>query len=336
MIDTDRVAQDLRAVLPPRTELHIKDVDPTLGDVLLVVNSTRLLARWVNTSSLTDATRALATHPVPDLLIARRLSQAARQLAEEHAAGWVDETGAASINTGQILISRPPHPSPMPATPGELQWTPAIQGVAEALLLGTRPTVESVVTDTRVSPSTAATALKFLADQNLLTATANRGRNSGRTLPDGRALLSAYADAVATTTPRFSQRVGTTWRDPIAGAVEAGRAWSRSNVAWAATGALTAAALAPLLTQVSPMVVYLEAPSLPAITAAAQSAGLPAMDGGRLTVRPFPGTITRRLSYCLDNGLNTVPWPRAYADLRTTGVRGEEAAEYLAERMLDD
>ncbi len=153
-------------------------------------------------------------------------------------------------------------------------------------------------------------------------------------MPDTLALLDAYAAAVAAVPARFSQRVGTTWRNPIPGATEAGRTWTGLNVAWAATGALSAAAVAPLLTQVSPMVIYLEAPSLPALTAAA--AGLPPIEGGRLTVQPFPGVVTRRLAQTLDSGLGTVPWPRAYADLRPTGVRGEEAAEHLAERMLND
>ncbi len=34
---------------------------------------------------------------------------------------------------------------------------------------------------------------------------------------------------------------------------------------------------------------------------------------------------------CGDPSIMRVPWPRAYADLRKVGVRGEEAAEHLKE-----
>lgn len=336
MSDTDRILQDLRAVLPHGSQVSVEDADDPPRDVLVTLNTMTLRARWVTSGTLADTRRALSMRPRPDLLVGSRLSQAARELTQDAGVGWVDETGAANVTTKHLLISRQGHRPSRPASGRVATWTPAVQGVAEALLVGTRPTVDGVVSATGVAPSTAAAALRFLTDEGLLVATAARGRRSGRTIPDPLALLNAYAAAVSALPIRFSRRVGTTWRDPIAGATEAGRTWTSLNVAWAATGALSAAAVAPLVTQVSPMVIYLEAPSLAALTAAAAAAGLPPIEGGRLMVRPFPGTVTRRLTQTLDSGLNTVPWPRAYADLRPTGVRGEEAAEHLAERMLDD
>ena len=81
------------------------------------------------------------------------------------------------------------------------------------------------------------------------------------------------------------------------------------------------------------MVVYVDALTLATLATAAHAAGLTLIEGGRLQLRPFPSPITRRLSAKVGPGLRSVPWPRAYADLRDTGVRGEEAAEHLREVM---
>jgi hypothetical protein len=54
------------------------------------------------------------------------------------------------------------------------------------------------------------------------------------------------------------------------------------------------------------------------------------IEGGRLTLRPFPTVAVRRLAETID-GLRVAPWPRVYVDLLSAGVRGEEAAEHLRE-----
>jgi len=74
----------------------------------------------------------------------------------------------------------------------------------------------------------------------------------------------------------------------------------------------------------------------PARLATAQTAGLKLIEGGRLELRPFSSPITRRLSAEVSPRLRRVPWPRVYADLRDTGVRGEEAAEHLREVMTTE
>ena len=111
------------------------------------------------------------------------------------------------------------------------------------------------------------------------------------------------------------------------------RLWDQGQIAWAATGALSAAALAPIQTQVAPMVGYVDAVGLATLAAAAATAGLKLPEGGRLQLRPFPSPITRHLSAEVIRGLRSVPWPRAYADLRDTGVRGDDAAEHRREVM---
>ena len=124
--------------------------------------------------------------------------------------------------------------------------------------------------------------------------------------------------------------VGVTWRDTIDGVRTIGKKWHEVGIEWAATGTVAGALTAPLLTNVSSAVVYVEANTVAALNAAATSVGLKPLDGGRLTLRPFPTVTTSKLAEIIED-VNVAPWPRVYVDLRNTGVRGEEAAEHLVE-----
>ena len=66
------------------------------------------------------------------------------------------------------------------------------------------------------------------------------------------------------------------------------------------------------------------------LEAVAVRAGLRPIEGGRLTLFPLP-TVTTRRHARKAGGLRVAPWSRVYADLRTSGVRGDEAAEHLRE-----
>ncbi|MGK5088243.1 hypothetical protein WDW86_11855 [Bdellovibrionota bacterium FG-2] len=111
---------------------------------------------------------------------------------------------------------------------------------------------------------------------------------------------------------------------------EAGKGWTKAGKVWAATGSAAAAVMAPYLTSVTTGEVYVDAKTIAGLEAAAIDMGLRPIDGGRITLLPFP-TVTSKLLLKKHPGLIIAPWPRVYADLRRLGVRGEEAAEYLRE-----
>lgn len=328
---TDRVARGVAAVLPPRVSVSSAATDQN-GDLLVRVAKQRLRIRWLERGSASLLNARLKGRPRPDLLMAARMSRAAQRAAADADVGWLDETGAAQFAVGTVVVSRTSVSVPAIAQPVE-RWTGATLGIAEALLTGIPGTVRALGVATGAAPSTIGLALNFLTHTGLLTSRAARGRNSGRTIADPGRLLEAYADAV--TNARYSPylRVGVLWHDPLEGLLQIGRRWDDQELAWAATGALSAAALAPLQTQVAPMIVYVKAVGPATLAAAAGTAGLKLLEGGRLQLRPFPSPITVRLSAEVSPGLRSVPWPRAYADLRDTGVRGEEAAEHLREVM---
>jgi hypothetical protein len=120
------------------------------------------------------------------------------------------------------------------------------------------------------------------------------------------------------------------WRDPFATITHLGAIWERAGISWAATGALAAAVMAPHLSDISAGELYVSAGGQPELRNAARVAKLEPVEGGRLLLRPFPTLTAQRLT-TEDQGLSLAPWPRVYADLRHTGVRGEEAAEHLRE-----
>lgn len=321
-----RMEEAIRAVLPARTPVQ---VDRSAHDVVLIeVGAACIRAAWAGEGWLGDV-RGLSDRGVGDLdiVVARRMSPGARAALSTAGIGWVDEYGAAEISLPGIVVSR----SGRRETKAEptARWTPSVIGTAEALLLGTRPTVAEVERVTGLSAGAATKALATLTKLGLLTAHAARGRASAREIDDQRALLTAYADAAVATTRPLSLRVGVLG-DLAQELTKFGQRWDAEGVTWAATGLAGAAALAPYLTEVSRLEVYIDAPTPATLDAVAERADLRPLEGGRLLLRPFPTPVTRRLSSPLGD-LRVAPWPRVYADLRVSGVRGEDAAEHLFE-----
>jgi len=287
--------------------------------------------RWVGEGNLGDVKAALGSGVVrPDIVVGRQLSRGAREAASQAGVGWVDETGAAEVAAGSVIISRSGRPPATAERPK--RRTPAVLAVAEALLCDTKATVSATQSVTGLSAGSCTSALRFLTDRGLLEAAARRGRGSARHVSDERRLLDAYAVAAAAMSEPVSLTVGTTWRDPVAGLVEVGPAWDRAGVRWAATGLAAASALAPLITTITSTEVYLGVTTIIGIESAAADVGLRPIDGGRLTLRPFPTVAVDRMASEVD-GLRVAPWPRVFVDLRKAGVRGEEAAEHLREMM---
>lgn len=321
-----RAADVVRAVLPRAAKIRIARTDTEID---MIINDHSFQIEWIGDGRLVDAKRIAATRRGrPDIVVARHMSPGAREVLAEAGIGWVDETGAAEIASGMIVVSRtgrPPKPAELPK-----RWTPSVVAVAEALLCGVRATVAATEEATGLSNGSCTTALRVLTNFGLLDADASRGRDSARRVVDDDRLLDVYASAVEALPPPISLQCGVTWRDTIAGLTKTGERWERAKIAWASTGAVAAAVIAPHLTTVSSAVVYVNADTILDLAAAAAAAGLRPIEGGRLTLKPFPTVTAQRLATMID-GLWVVPWPRAYVDVRAVGVRGEDAAEHLRE-----
>jgi len=325
-----RVLSALRAVLPPNAKVRVKRSSGRA--VELNVNNHSLRACWVGEgrSSHVKEVLTLVGTQQPDVLVARKMDPGAQAAAAQAGVGWVDEAGGAELTLDWIVLSRTPRPAPRPAK-SPAGWTPATAGVAEALLIGTQPTVAAIQAATGLSRGLCARALSFLTQQHYLASDVARGPQSARRLLDRDGLLNVYADA----TQKFNApelRVGVLWRDAVQGVVDLGRTWSAGGLKWAATGAVAAAVLAPFLTDVGTAEVFVQGATEADLVVAADRVRTRPMEGGRMVLRPFPSAATARLSVERE-GLCLAPWPRVYADLLRSGVRGEDAAEHLREMM---
>lgn len=326
----ERALAAIRAVLPRTTEVGMHSVGQTHD---LVINGQPIEVKWVGEGSLGQVRSLIKRrHPYPMIVAGRRLSSGARRWLEDHGVGWVDESGAAGIELGSIVVSRSGTPD-LPGKPSE-RWAPSILALAEALLCGTKGTVAAAQEATGLSAGACTKGLRILTDLGYLTADARRGPGSARRTVDRRAFLDAYANEARTRMPSEKLTVGVTWKDIVEGLREIGRIWDQAKVTWAATGAVAASVTAPLLTSVSSGEVYVNANSMADLEACAREANLRPMQGGRLTLRPFPTVSVMRLTEEIE-GLQVAPWPRVFADLQFLGVRGEEAAEHLWEVSSD-
>jgi hypothetical protein len=321
-----RAEAALRAVLPRSASVRVAARDSGAD---MVVNGIAIQAKWIGEGSLGRAREILTRkRDRPDVVVARLLSPGAREALSEAGVGWIDETGAAEISLGSIVVSKSGRPEPAREKPA--RWTPASLAVAEALLCGRKAAVHSMRDATGLSIGACTRALQVLSKLGLLTSSAARGRGSARTVHDPNQLLEAYAAAARAAKAAPAIQVGVTWQEVRPGLRDAGKKWEKQRIDWVATGAAAASVMAPYLTSVSSADVYLDAETVAELEAAAAVAGLRPIEGGRLTIRPFPTVTTPRLAEEVE-GLRVAPWPRVYADLRKTGVRGEEAAEHLRE-----
>lgn len=290
----------------------------------LIVNGQPLDVEWVGEGRLGEVRRVLADRR-PDVVVGRRLSPGARAELAHAGIGWVDETGAAEIAIGQIVVSRSGVEREEPRPAG---WTRSVLAVAEAALCGVAATTSAIRDATGLSTGSCVTALRTLTDLGLLQASAARGRDSARRVADSGRLLDAYATAAPRLMNELRLEVGVTWRDLTAGVRSVMRQWAKVGTEFAVTGQLAAELIAPYLTTVPTAEVYVSTDTILGLQAAATTAGLTPIAGGRLVLRPFPTVTAHRLATDID-GLRVAPWPRVYVDLLHSGVRGEDAAEHL-------
>ncbi|MDT5054809.1 MAG: hypothetical protein QOF66_3175 [Mycobacterium sp.] len=337
MSPSDRAVDALKAVFPP-SALRARRTEGPHGDMIVSVDDfTDLVVRWLSVGWPRQVAEALHDQPRPDVLVAPAMSPGARKAAHDAGVGWVDESGAADIylrspaGTTIVIQTKGTPPQPLDSRIG---WRRTTLAVCEALLAGKAdPNTSSVIEATGLSMGSVTAALKFLERDGHLTSEAARGPNSARQIVDRDVLLDAYAIAAQRLRPPTSIHVGVLWRDPVTEVIEIGRRWCAAGIDWATTSALSAAVMAPMQTEIAPMEIYVSGRTPSDLQRVALAADLPQIQGGRLVLRPFPTPAVLALTEKPTAGFQSMLWPRVYADLRTTGVRGEDVAEHLREEM---
>lgn len=330
---TNRVEAALRAVIPDSVDLDLlPGPDSFTHEFEVSIRGRPLRVEWVGRAWLSAVEKILARSDGPDIVVGDRVSPASREALADAGIGWVETSGSADIDTDFLVVSRRGEPPRAKHVRGG--WTPAVLGVAEAVLAGVKPTVSATHEVTCLSVGACTKALRVLTDMEYLVAEATRGPQSGREIGDRDALLNAYVAAAHDIESPSSLSVGVTWRDPVDGLSEIGARWDGSGIPWVATGLVAAAVVAPVITSVGTADVYVVASSIAELESAASAVGLRPIEGGRLVLSPLPTPTTLEMATVIDR-LKVAPWPRLVTDLRRSGVRGEEAAEHVKEVFND-
>ena len=207
--------------------------------------------------------------------------------------------------------------------------------VAEASLSGVLPTVASTEQATGLSRHATAVALSRLEQLGHLNRPeAQRGPTSGRHLGNTDAFLDAYAAAAAE--HRSKQPVlyvHRLWTDPLDTLrQEIGPRLGFDNARWAVTGVGASVLLAPYLSDITTLELYVDADLMSDTSELASRLGGRLVDKGhRIEVRQLPTAISAR-GPSIDDIPVALP-VRVYADLLARGGRSAEAAHHLRESL---
>lgn len=336
-----RARRVLVAALPHGLRVDVKLRQGVAGpafDVTVVAGATkhRFIAGWAGEGWPSDVERLVHLVPDVEVVMATNLSEGARRWLSRESLGWVDEAGHADISRKSgLVISREPanvrrrHEPPM-------RWTRSMLAVAEAALSGIIPTVESIEQATGLSRHATANALARLERLGFLERPhALRGPQSARRIIEISAFLDAYARAAAEQRQKQTRvLVHRLWnRDPLDTlGSEIGPALTRANARWAVTGAAASVLLAPYLSDVTTLELYIDAETM------SDRAGLTHLLGGRIVekghrieIREVP-TPTTLQGPTIDSIQVALP-VRVYADLRAAGGRWAEAGQHLRETL---
>jgi len=206
---------------------------------------------------------------------------------------------------------------------------------SEAALAGVPPTVAAIETATGMSRGAAFNALARMEQLGLLARSeGKRGPKSARRIVNVDSLIDQYASAAEPF--RIKQPVlllHRLWNDPLAGFTkDIAPTLSREGVLWAVTGAAASTLLAPYLSDVTIVELYLDDDLFSDVARISRLLGGRAVDRGhRLEVRALPTSMSAAGP---DVGGVRVALPaRVYADLIAVGGRSGEAAHHLRETV---
>ena len=337
-----RVRRLLASVLPHGLRVDVKPchvAGPAFEVTVKAGESKhRFIAGWAGEGWPSDVERLAHLVPDVDVVTAANLSDGARRWLEREGLGWADEAGRADISLKSgLVIFRQPSLVRTRREPS-MRWTRTTLAVAEAALSGITPTVEGIEQVTGLSRHATANALSRLEELGFLERPrALRGPQSARRIVNINAFLDAYAKAAAEQRQKqASVLVHRLWKgDPLETlALEIGPALNRANAHWAVTGAAASVLLAPYLSDVTILELYIDAETMSDRTRLASLLeGRIVEKGHRIEIWEVPTTMTVR-GPVIDDIQVALP-VRVYADLRAAGGRWAEAGQHLRETTLD-
>jgi hypothetical protein len=293
----------------------------------------RFVVGWASEGWPADVARLLRLAPAVDVVSARAVSIGARESLAARSIGWIDERGGAylTLPSGLVVVrdtaGQPQRPAP------DASWARSTVAVAEAILSGTDPRVDSVQHATGLSRGAVAKALAQLDQGGFLDRKAERGPGSARHVTDAAGLLDRYSTAVAALVDKTPViKLHRLWDDPLGSLIhDIAPRLRAEQIAWAATGAAASMLLAPHLSNLTIIELYIDDALAFDVERLAELLDARIVERGhRIEIRSLPNPITATAGPVID-GVRCAPPARVYADLLAKGGRSAEAAQHLRE-----
>jgi hypothetical protein len=333
MDEKDRVARAVSTVLDANVLVR-PDTDGTLAvRVVGLPRQPAFRATWLRRGWPAEVRARLEHSPAVTLVVAPELSSGARQLLDERAINWVDETGAANLRGEGLLVHLDRAPAPKDPAPSGASWSEIAVLAAEATLAAP-PTQITTAWIAEHAGCSIARASRILTewDQEGWTAKRGpaRGRGAHRALEHPQEMLESWT-AHLNASPIEQWFAHTTSHN--LDDVQTRLTHALGDVAFGWTGWAAARQLAPFVTQLPILHVRVDeryahrdlAPRL-------RDAGLTITDdAGRIELWRTPGNAFSLTTPSPSGPL--VSWPRVYADLKRLGGRGDDAAQHLRDVM---
>lgn len=341
----NRMSSALSRVLERPVE-SIEETEPCSARATVAAGNAvhELELRWVGRGWPADLEQVQESLPDPWprqlVLVGQRFSPGAVDQLSHRRANWLDEMGAARIetDTGLLVVREPDEPAAERAMPRGFRWASSSLEIAEWLLTEPpRETFNAREVAPRAGWSYAQTTkvLRQLSERGWVKKTGgSRGVGSGWQLADAAGLLEAWTTYLVSHRPETvgAHRV---LRDPMQFArTELAQVLS-AEMQWALSGWAGLELAAPFVTTVPVIQVAVDANAVVdgRLREAMRNLGLREVkEGARIefaALSKFSLSLAREL-----HGLPVVSPPRLYADLRALGGRGEEAAEHVRQELI--
>lgn len=330
---------------------HALRPEAVADGVLLAANAPEVMLRpiWAGEGFPADVRRAIdgvASDDSSGLVVtARHLSPGSIRLLTERGLSWADASGYADISLPpHLFITRlKPRPLPQSATT-TVSWSRSAGSVAEFVLsrrqehpVGLAKTwngvdrIAQIAQATGISPGQVAKILTMFDEEGYTAKFGpERGPTSTRELRDQGRLLSDWAGHYVRS-PHKERRIDlhTLHREPHEWEALAHRALG--DVPWAMSGWAGADDIAPFVTNVPDMILYVPEDGFDhALERLTEDAEVSPVDrGGRIHLRSAADYV---FDFARESKHKNVASPvRVYADLLRIGGRGTDAAEHMRE-----
>ena len=249
MDEKDRITRAVSTVLDADVLVQPATDDTHALRVVGLHSQPRFRAAWVRRGSPAEVRARLERSPAVTLVVAPELSSGARQLLDERAINWADETGAASLRGAGLLVHVARAPAPKDPEPHGASWSEIAVLAAEATLAA-GPAQITTAWIAEHADCSIARASRILTgwDQEGWTAKQGpaRGRGAHRVLEHPDAMLESWT-AHLNAMPLERWFAHTTSRD--LDDMRASLAHALDDIAFGWTGWAAAQQLAPYLSQ---------------------------------------------------------------------------------------